>query len=189
METEESGRVPAPGRRGWPPLLPLSSLLIPSLLLSVFLGSSCTFERRPPPGEGEAGEELLLPSPEGSARAFLEDLGEARTAGRAADLRVLLHPEAEILVDGRSLAFDGDGDLRADSAAWSVLAPGAGDAGGAGGGEGERREVAAAVLGEAALFLYREPAATEAFLLSRDSTGWRLRLLHRSTIEMDGGES
>lgn len=155
-------------------------LVLFPVLLAIGLSVACTFERRPRTQVNADPGQVQIPVPDEPASSFLESLQSARAAGEPADVRPLLHPDIAVLLDGRRLSFDGagggppPGDVtgRIDDA-WSVVA-GLPDGGGV-----PPQVTDSAVFDGSALFVVRYGPAVESLVLARDSTGWRLRLLHR----------
>lgn len=150
------------------------------VLVAIGLSAGCTFERRPQTQVNADPGQIQTPVPDEPASSFLESLQSARAAGELAEVRPLLHPGIAVLVDGRRLPLDGDGDTppagnapeRVDDA-WSVVA-GLPD-----GGAMAPQVTDSAVFDGSALFVVRYGSVVESLVLARDSAGWSLRLLHR----------
>lgn len=145
------------------------SRVAPALLALLVLAAGCTFERRPGTRTGQDTIAVETPSPGESlppgesAGAFLERFQEVRKGGATDGLDSMVRPGATVMLDGRAL------DLQA-------LAP-PGEAGDG----AEPRLADSVVVDGAALFVIRYGTSLETILLTRDSAGWGVRLLHRVT--------
>lgn len=162
----------------------------PALLLAVavLLMGGCRFERRAGgEEEGTAAEARSAPSPVDAAGALpaeeaLLAFQGYREAGAVEEARVLLHPDAELLSDGERY-----GAGAAESELRPLLAPGQD----LGSWTISRIDTLAAGGGRLFVVGYDGPVAgdagppggwVESILLVPASGGWRVRLLHRSSV-------